>query len=176
MNTLQKDLSRHITQALNKTIKKIQKEQIKLIANNNNLPTSIIKKYTKTLKANPNNLKARILSLDVNIGLNKLQHKQVKDGVIIKFKSKPQLLRGYFTNQRGGDKGSFIAIRANSKHQKDEHFSHKQKPVILKKSKDKRSVVLQFPYIKESFTTMAFSIQDDLEKKAKEIFIQELEL
>lgn len=178
MSNLQKDLSKYIAQSLNKTIKKMKNEQSKLIAQEYKLPLNKIKKMTRTFKANPNNLKVSLRTLNIHISLNNFKTTQVKQGkkvvgVRANIGKQNILLKGHFIGKSKDRGGKFIAIRDNSKHLKnpalDYTLSSKAYPDFSGTPRK-----LMYPAIKERFDIVASKQSTKLNKQAQQIFMDNL--
>lgn len=175
--SLEKDLSKHIQKALNRTISKISKEQAKAIKEEYDLPIKKIRSMSRIKKASMHNLKAQILSLDTRISIKHFKKTPLIEGkkivgVNVKLsKGNSIALKGHFIakNRNGGE---FIALRENSTHQKSPRFEY-QKSNKVYKSYNGNSRLL-YPTTTKSFSKIAKEKSEGLLKKANEIFMQEL--
>ncbi|MDO7253900.1 hypothetical protein [Helicobacter cappadocius] len=179
MSNLEQDLSKHIQKALNKTINKIQKEQAKIIKEEMDLPLAKIKKMSRVKKAQMNNLKASIMSLDTLVSLKHFKKSPVKSGkkiigINVKLnKSTKVFLKGHFIAKNKDKGGEFIAIRENSKHSRNPNFNYK----ASRKSYAgfNGSSKLYYPMSSKSFAEIAKEQTNKLMPKAKEMFLKELD-
>lgn len=176
--SLEQDLAKHIQKALNKTISKISTEQAKAIKEEFDLPLKKIKAMSRVKKASTNKLNAQILSLDTPLSLKHFKKSPLKEGkkvvgVNVKLnKNKKILLKGYFVAKNKDKGGEFIAIRENSKHSRNADFIHK---ASNKSYGGGSGAKLYYPLSSKSFSNVAKEKSEALLKKAKDIFMMELD-
>lgn len=104
MSKLQKDVFRHTRNALNRTITKCAKEQIKLICAEYDLKPKKIRSLTKIYRANQNKLMASIKSAKVKLSINNFRRVQTKQGVRVQVhKGKSLFFKGAFLGVKRGE-------------------------------------------------------------------------
>ncbi|PAF46143.1 hypothetical protein BKH46_08840 [Helicobacter sp. 12S02634-8] len=179
--SLERELSKHIAKAINKTAKAMLREQVKAIKAEVDIPTKQIRKMVKATRATPSNLQASLSAISTHISIKHFKKSLLREGKkVIGVNVKPKKgsviqLKGHFIAKSKTTGGEFIAIRENSKHPLNAEFSYKpSKKAYQGFGKDPQR--LMYPVSKRPFDEVTKEISEPLQKRVREVFLQNLEL
>lgn len=177
MKDFEKDLTRYVRNALNRSITKIAKEQRELIKKDYALSNKKIRNLTKISRANTTKLEASIRNTKVKLSLNNFKRFQNKQGVRVKIaKDKSIFFKGAFLGVRKGgvkedNKSGFLATRNLSN---NNGFESSNSTIYSYKNR-KNKVGTSINYFKtKEFSLIALDKTKALQKKAISIFESEL--